>query len=142
MSSSQTNMSITSLAARRYQDIAQDIAVMFFMRDRQDAGLGALDVRRRRGTEISRTKRVDYETGVVLYRMSICRPKRFHYQPLGPLDHGENWATATVTIAEVPAVRQCGVLRVKYRNLPDQLQRSIIAADLWKLRREMRCAAT
>lgn len=133
-------MERAALAHRRYPDMPLDLALQCFESDRSHAGLGALDERKRSGRgEVRNRKRTNLEGGRILYDMVIDRPERRRW-PVAP----EPWilsgvtSKATVTLEVVPAKLERRCLPVTRDMLRTQRDRTYIAHELRRARRDMR----
>lgn len=134
-------MTLAGLAHRRYPDMDLLLAIECFRSDRQRAGMGALDVNKRRGggREISRVKRVNHY-GEVQYKLAFSRPAREAWTPQRFELGAEIGPESTITMELVPAKQRAVGLHCFARDLFDQGMRSVIAAELRVVRRSLESA--
>lgn len=133
-------MERAALAHRRYPDMPLVLALQCFDSDRRHAGLGALDERKRSGRgEVRNRKRMSLEDGRILYDMVIDRPERRRW-PTMPEPRPLSGVTSesTVTLELVPATLERRCLPVTWRMLSSQRDRTYIAHELRRARRDMR----
>lgn len=133
------NEALVRLAMRRYPDDNALLAVEFLLSDRREAGLGALDERKRlasrRHSPVRNTKTQDLMTGRWHYSRRIDIPARDEW-PILEADYIPGGAHQTVTIARTPA-RQTHM--ACYCERPrTETDRRMVAAMLRELRRSTR----
>lgn len=138
----QENATLVRLASRRYPDDSPLLAVEFLLSDRREAGLGALDERKRlasrRHSPVRNTKTQDLMTGRWHYSRRIDIPPRVEWPPLEADDllPGSGATIDKVTIRRIPA-RQ--VHMACYCERPrTEADRRMVAAMLRELRRSTR----
>ncbi len=131
-----------TLACRRYPGDAA-MAVMQFASDRRRAGLGALDIAKRR-TERRKPIRHTKEFGMdgrVYYKSVLDIQEQWIYPPCPPsLSAFE--ASLTIQVERRPAVRQVRVLPIEFRKFQGQRDRHGVAMLLRELRKGLRAAAS
>ncbi len=132
------NATLGKLAMRRYPDMNPLLAVECYLSDRREAGLGALDERKRmdsrRRSPVRNTKTRDLLDGRLHYSRRIDIPARDEW-PLFDGDYlpGAGSVTDTVTITRIPA-RHAHM--ACYAEAPrTQVDREVLAALLRELRR-------
>jgi hypothetical protein len=131
-------MDFLALACRRYPGEDPEVAMLFMRSDRQRAGLGALDERKRGifKKQVQRSKHVDQSD--VLYHLAVNRPARreFPAQELEDLDLSVT-KSLTVTLVSVPVVNKVIRVRVNQRDVYDQSGRGGVARMLLHARAQL-----
>lgn len=132
------NATLGKLAMRRYPDMNPFLAIECYLSDRREAGLGALDERKRmesrRRSPVRNTKTRDLLDGRLHYHRRIDIPPRDEW----PMFDGDYWpgagcVTDKVTLTRIPA-RQAHM--ACYATAPrTQADRNELAAMLRELRR-------
>jgi hypothetical protein len=133
-------LELMALAHRRYPGMPLPLALMCFESDRNRAGLGALDESRRHvGANINNYKRSVQERGGVIYHLVRHAPARRKFQPMELEDFvpGANYASATVTVVDVPEKTEHLCVARDFRDLREQRGRNETAILLRKARRQL-----
>lgn len=138
------NAALAVLAMRRYPDENPLLAIDFLLSDRREAGLGALDGRKRRASRphspVRNLKEFDLLSGRLIYSRTI-HILAHHKAPT--LDYFEDYLMAygpqdeTYTVTTVPERRVAMAVRIE-RPPETQADRDMAAAALRELRRSTR----
>lgn len=135
-------MELPWLAHRRYPDVDPELAIAFFESDRQRAGLGALDERRRRGKGIRNYKRYELAHDQVRYYLERYTPMRREYAKprWEAINAGNAPINATVQVVVIPERNQCLCVPVSGWDFRDQRGRRMVAGALRDARKQLRQA--